>query len=461
MLFTHPIFLYVFLPLILSCYFLSPKKLKNSVLLLFSLFFYAFGEQKFIILIIASAVVDFFCGLIISKNHKKAGLYLSIIFNLSILFYFKYSDFFYSNLSYGFPFLDLDTNKFASVGLPIGISFFTFQTMSYTIDVYRGKVKASSNFINFLTYVSFFPQLIAGPIVRYSEVEKQLKKRSITLNSFYNGAERFIIGLSKKLLIANNCAYIADNIFNLPENEISMLTAWIGAIAYALQIYFDFSGYSDMAIGLGKLFGFNFPENFNLPYTSKSIKEFWQRWHITLSRWFKDYVYIPLGGNRVSKNRTYLNLIIVFIATGFWHGANWTFIAWGFWHGGFLILEKIFLEKKLNGMPKIISHFYCLFIVLIGWVIFRSHTILDAKHFIINLFNFKKPVNIELLYYYLNKESIIAICFGILFSLPISKYFKKSKTLYKFKPFVLILLLIICSFYVAAGTYNPFIYFRF
>ncbi|WP_375237796.1 MBOAT family O-acyltransferase [Aurantibacter sp.] len=458
MLFTDSIFLYLFLPITLLCYFLVSKKAKNILLLFFSLLFYSFGEKELVLLIIASALIDFICGLLISNNYKKTGLYFSIIFNLSILGYFKYSSFLYLTISDTLPFLNLDAAKFDSVVLPLGISFFTFQTMSYTIDVYFGMVKASKNFLSFLTYVSFFPQLIAGPIVRYSEIKDQLNQRYVDGNMFYSGLERFVIGLSKKLLIANNCALIADSIFNLPQNESSALISWIGIIAYSIQIYFDFSGYSDMAIGLGKLFGFNFPENFNYPYVSKSIKEFWKRWHITLSLWFKDYLYIPLGGNRSSNYKNYINLIIVFLITGLWHGANWTFIIWGLWHGVFIILERRFLTKKLENTHSFIAHFYCLFVVLIGWIIFRSDSIKDAFNYIINLFDFTKPTNYDFLLYYLNIETVIAMVFGISLSIPL---FKHSSFLEKTKPLIIVLLFILCSFYVASESYNPFIYFRF
>jgi alginate O-acetyltransferase complex protein AlgI len=458
MLFTDPIFLYLFLPAVFFCYFIVPKKAKNLIILFFSLAFYTFGEKELVILLLISAIIDFSCGLIITNGFKKTGLYFSICFNLTLLCYFKYSDFVYSNISNTLNFLNLNPNAYSSIILPLGISFFTFQTMSYTIDVYFGKVKATRNFLNFLTYVSFFPQLIAGPIVRYSEIENQLKNRSVNSSMFYLGLERFIFGLSKKLLIANNCALIADSIFNLPQNESSALIAWVGIIAYSLQIYFDFSGYSDMAIGLGKLFGFNFPENFNYPYISKSIKEFWQRWHITLSLWFKDYLYIPLGGNRKSNYRIYFNLVIVFLATGLWHGANWTFIIWGLWHGFFLILERLFLIKELEKAHNSIAHFYCLFVVLIGWIIFRSDSITDAYNYSINLFDFTQTTNYAFLLYYLNTETTIAISLGVCFSIPI---FRQNYALEKAKPLIIVLLFILCSYYIASESYNPFIYFRF
>lgn len=458
MLFTDPIFLFIFLPIVLFCYFLAPKKIKNLVLMLFSLGFYAFSEQKLVILIIVSALVDFVCAIIITKRYRKIGLFLSISFNLLLLGYFKYSNFIFSNLGDTFLFLGIDSNKYATVILPIGISFFTFQTMSYTIDVYYKKINATTNFINFLTYVTLFPQLIAGPIVRYSEVEVELKKRTTSITQFSLGVERFIIGLSKKLLIANNCAFLADGIFSLPYQESSPLIALLGILAYGFQIYFDFSGYSDMAIGLGNMFGFKFPENFNQPFSSRSIQEFWQRWHITLSRWFKDYLYIPLGGNRINKNRTYFNLLIVFFITGLWHGANWTFILWGLFHGIFILLEKFTLSNWLK-QHKFTSHIYTLTVVTLSWIIFRSNTITEAINYFKTLFNFKLTTNIEFLNFYMTKEVIIALILSFLLCIPINLKVKITNPYFKvIKLFVLITL---CYIYIASGSYNPFIYFRF
>lgn len=336
MLFSSPVFLFLFLPFTLFIYYLLPSRFKNLFLLLVSLFFYTWGEKELVALIIISTLVDYSCGLIIKNGRRKTGLALSIIFNVGLLAYFKYSDFVCTNIVDLLGLFSVSVDNayaFSNIALPLGISFYTFQTMSYTIDVYRGEVEANSNIIDFATYVTLFPQLIAGPIVRYKSIKDQLSSRKVTTSLMSEGIERFVIGLTKKMLIANNCALLADNIFNLHGDDLSAGLAWLGVIAYSFQIYFDFSGYSDMAIGLGKLFGFNFPENFNYPYTARSIREFWKRWHMTLSSWFRDYLYIPLGGNQHGPTRTYINLFIVFLITGLWHGANWTFIIWGLFHG--------------------------------------------------------------------------------------------------------------------------------
>ncbi|WP_452600909.1 MBOAT family O-acyltransferase [Pontimicrobium sp. MEBiC06410] len=475
MLFSSPIFLFLFLPLTLFIYYIAPKKVKNFILLSLSLSFYTWGEKELVILIILSALIDFSAGLIINYGKRKLGLILSIIFNLSILFYFKYSDFVFSNLVeilQNFNIESLTANRFANVVLPLGISFYTFQTMSYTIDVYRGDVKANKNFIDFATYVSLFPQLIAGPIVRYSHIEKEIKNRTVSYKLFSEGIERFIIGLAKKMIIANNCAFLVDGIFNMPTSESSALITWLGVIAYSFQIYFDFSGYSDMAIGLGKMFGFNFPENFNYPYISKSIQEFWRRWHITLSSWFKDYLYIPLGGNRKGPLRTYFNLFFVFFVTGLWHGASWTFVIWGMSHGLFIVLEKLGLKKELNKLGATISLIYTLFIVNITWPIFRSDTISEAFNYIKMMFNFKTETNYDYLFFYLSKEIIIVLILAIIFSTPIHRQLKNylitlntSSTKYKLietlRIITLFVLLSISYIYIATDSYNPFIYFRF
>ncbi|MCF6350162.1 MAG: MBOAT family protein [Flavobacteriaceae bacterium] len=468
MLFSSAIFLFIFLPLILLVYFFTPTKLKNACLLVASLGFYTFGEKELVLLILASTIVDFSAGIIIEKGFKKLGLGLSILTNLSFLLYFKYTSFLYENY---YDFLDLfqlqstQLNNFPNIILPLGISFYTFQTMSYTIDVYRGNVKANRNFINFATYVTLFPQLIAGPIVRYKDIQKQLINRNQNIKQFSEGVERFIIGLVKKMLIANNLAFVADGIFDTPTDLISSPIAWIGVIAYAFQIYYDFSGYSDMAIGLGKMFGFDFLENFNYPYISKSIKEFWRRWHISLSTWFRDYLYISLGGNRKGKIRTYINLITVFFITGLWHGANYNFIIWGLLHGLFLIIERLGFDKVLLKLGKPISHIYTLLVVLITWVFFKTETLTDALNYILQMFNFSMPKDINLITYYMTKEVFLAFILAIVFSFPIYPYFENkiaNKTFYLYlKPISLIVLFIISILYIAVDSYNPFIYFRF
>jgi len=474
MLFSSPIFLFLFLPAVLLIYFLTPKRFKNYTLLVFSLFFYTWGEKELVILILLSTLVDYTSGLLISYGKRRLGLYFSIGFNVSILLYFKYANFISGNLIGALEFLNMSSEnalQFSNIALPLGISFYTFQTMSYTIDVYRGQVKASKNFIDFATYVTLFPQLIAGPIVRYAVIEKELKNRTVTTSLFYEGVERFIIGLSKKMIIANNCALLADGVFNLPASESSAIIAWLGIIAYSFQIYFDFSGYSDMAIGLGKMFGFNFPENFNYPYIAKSIREFWRRWHITLSTWFRDYLYISLGGNRKGPWRTYIHLIIVFFITGLWHGASWTFVFWGLFHGMFLIIERV-LENKHLKVPALLSHVYVIFVLNISWVFFRSDTMADSFQYIATMFNFSLQTNMEFLNYYLTKELIFVLFAALILSTPIYKkvmYYTTHSTMTltnytlfsPLKSIGLFMLLIICFTYIATDSYNPFIYFRF
>lgn len=472
MLFSSPIFLFLFLPLTLFCYYLLPKKLKNFFLLAMSLLFYTWGERELVILIIVSTLIDYSCGIIIQNGKRKIGLILSIVFNIGILAYFKYSGFVFTNLIEFLGIFNVNLEKaqaFSTIALPLGISFYTFQTMSYTIDVYRGEIKANRNLIDFATYVTLFPQLIAGPIVRYKSIETQLLNRKVTRSLMSEGVERFIIGLAKKMLIANNCAFLADNIFSLHTDDLSAPLAWLGAIAYGFQIYFDFSGYSDMAIGLGKLLGFNFPENFNYPYTAKSIREFWKRWHITLSSWFKDYLYIPLGGNRKGHRRTYLNLFIVFFLTGLWHGANWTFIVWGLFHGSLIIVERLGWGAILEKTPKIIAHIYLIFSICISWVLFRSNSLSDAINYIVAMFSFQNPTNIEFLNYYLSNELLIVLMLATVLSMPVYHKIKtlrrttniSNPVLQSFRTIGLLALFILCLFYIAVDSYNPFIYFRF
>jgi alginate O-acetyltransferase complex protein AlgI len=475
MLFASAVFLFLFLPLVLLTHYLSPKRFKNTVLLFASLAFYTWGEQKMVFLILLSATVDFFAGRLIEKNFRKQGLFLSLFFNVAILAYFKYASFFFENLFWFSECIGISAQYLkvpAEASLPLGISFFTFQTMSYTIDVYRGKTVASRNFVNFATYVTLFPQLVAGPIVRYHDVQKELKSRVVSLTDFSEGIRRFIIGLGKKMLLANNLAFVADGAFNLPQDQLSTFFAWAGLFAYAFQIYFDFSGYSDMAIGLGKMFGFRFPENFNNPYLSTSIREFWRRWHITLSSWFKDYVYIPLGGNRMRSWRTYLNLFLVFFLTGLWHGASWNFIFWGLWHGLFLILER-----ATNGHHffkagfKVFGHFYALSVVFLGWVFFRANDLEHGLSYLKSMF-WQNSVILDgsFVSYYMRTESIFAFFFALFCCLPEANFLKIRKASLSQKwplpvqfverLFLLLIFLISCM-YVAVDAYNPFIYFRF
>lgn len=361
MVFSSITFLYFFLPAVLLIYYISPKKIKNIVLLLSGLFFYAWGEPVYVVIMIFSSFIDYAAGLIIDKyddNQKKrtAALLVSLIINLGLLGVFKYSGFFAGIFGI----------EIKQLPLPIGISFYTFQSMSYTIDMYMRKIKVQRSFLNFATYVSLFPQIVAGPIVRYEDVQNEIDSRKTNIFLLGEGAGIFVRGLSKKVLLANNIGLLWTEIKGMEYSELSAATAWIGILAFTFQIYYDFSGYSDMAVGLGKMLGFNFPENFDHPYISRSVSEFWRRWHITLGSWFKSYVYIPLGGNRCGKLKTLRNTLIVWGLTGFWHGASWNFIIWGLYFGGFIILEKIWLGKKLERLPSLLSIFYTFFIVVIG-----------------------------------------------------------------------------------------------
>ena len=467
MLFGTPIFLFIFLPTLLVVYFVAPKKLRNLVLLFASLAFYTFGEKILVLLIIASIFIDFSAGLIIESGKRKLGLYFSIFSNLGILFYFKYAPFVYNNYYTFLEFFHLKGEtmiRIPEVVLPLGISFFTFQTMSYTIDVYRGNVKASRNIINFATFVTMFPQLIAGPIVRYRDIENQLKARVVNAQKFTEGIERFVIGLAKKMIIADNLAYIADGAFILPNEELSTSFAWIGILAFTFQAYFDFSGYSDMAIGLGKMFGFDFLENFNYPYKAKSIKEFWHRWHISLSTWFRDYLYIPLGGNRKGVLRTYLNLSIVFFITGLWHGANWNFILWGLSHGLFIVVEKLGFDKVLLKMHFSLRHFYTMTIVVFTMVFFRSENLTSTFLFLEKMLFYTPDTGNGFLSFYVRKEGIIAFVLALIFSVNsyeiVMSKLQKSKIGY-FKYIILTILFVISIIYIAIDSYNPFIYFKF
>ena len=373
MLFSSIVFLFTFLPVILILYYLVPRRLKNAVLLLCSLVFYAWGEPVYIFLMIFSIIFNYISGLDIARNLKnrraaRGSLIFNLIVNLGILGFFKYEGFLLDSLNRVLP-VDIPYRELA---LPIGISFYTFQILSYIIDVYRQNVKAQKNFMDFALYVTMFPQLIAGPIVRYSDIEKQLHSRQESFRKFGDGAMFFIRGLAKKVLLANTIGMVFTEVTSLDPGKMSVLSAWLGCAAYTFQIYFDFSGYSDMAIGLGKMFGFEFLKNFDYPYISRSITEFWRRWHISLSTWFKEYLYIPLGGNRVSTAKHIRNLLVVWFLTGLWHGAAWNFVAWGLYYGILLIIEKYFLGRFLEKLPGVLRHIYSLLLVMIGWVFFFS-----------------------------------------------------------------------------------------
>lgn len=458
MVFSSITFLYYFLPLVFLCYFFSSYKLKNFTLLIFSLVFYSWGEPIYILIMIFSSLVDYTHAIIIDRYRgtykAKLALLSSIVVNLGLLGFFKYSDFlisiFNSALGQSIPLLNLS--------LPIGISFYTFQTMSYSIDVYRNNAPVQKNIISLATYVTLFPQLVAGPIVRYADVYCDLNHRKHSIDKIYEGVYRFIIGLSKKVILANNLGSIWYAIKNTPFNTLSTSTAWLGIIAFTLQIYFDFSGYSDMAIGLGKMFGFDFLENFNFPYISKSITEFWRRWHMSLGIWFRDYVYIPLGGNRASKPRWFFNIFVVWFLTGLWHGASFNFILWGLYFGVILVLEKLFLLDMLKKVPDLISHVYVMLLVIISFVLFDITNLSDVGSYFSIMFNSNKTLFDSTFLYYFT-PNILLFILSILASTPI---FKNILDRYTYARMITLLFgLIMSTAFLVDATFNPFLYFRF
>ena len=466
MLFSSIPFLYYFLPGVLILYFISPKKLKNTALLLSSLVFYGWGEPKYVVLMIASIIIGYISGLLIEAFNKKKTakvvVALSVLINLLFLGFFKYSDFFIENFNtatgLSVPLL--------RVALPIGISFYTFQILSYTVDVYRGDVKAQKNFISLAAYITMFPQLIAGPIVRYSHIAKQLEERTHSFENFAKGMRRFVFGLGKKILLANTLGELCD-VFKASDDK-SVLFYWLYAVAFALHVYFDFSGYSDMAIGLGRIMGFRFMENFNYPYISKSATEFWRRWHISLGSWFRDYVYIPLGGNRVSRLRWFFNILVIWFLTGMWHGAAWNFIIWGIYFAVVLIIEKLFLLKLLN-KTKVISRVYTLIVVVISFVIFNASDMKEAFSYIGGMFGAGEvPLVSKELVYYL-KNFAVVIILGIIGATPVVKKAVEkiaenkyaSRVLVVVEPLVLVVLMVSMTAYLVDGSFNPFLYFRF
>ena len=466
MLFSSIPFLYYFLPSVLILYFIVPNKLKNTVLMLSSLVFYGWGEPKYVVLMIASIVIGYFSGILIEafseKKLSKVFLGISVAVNIGFLAYFKYADFFIENFNavtgLSIPLL--------RIALPIGISFYTFQILSYTIDVYRKNVAAQKNIINLAAYITMFPQLIAGPIVRYSDIAKQLEERTHSFENFSKGIRRFVLGLGKKILIANSLGELCD-IFKLSDDK-AVLFYWLYAVAFGLHVYFDFSGYSDMAIGLGRMFGFKFSENFNYPYISKSATEFWRRWHMSLGTWFRDYVYIPLGGNRVSKPKWFFNIFVVWFLTGFWHGAAWNFIIWGLFFAVLLIVEKVFLLKYLH-KSRVISRIYTLVAVGISFVIFNAADMKESFSYIGGMFGVGEiPLASAEFFYYL-KSFAVTLVIGIIGATPIvkntaEKVFensKASKFIWVLEPVGLVVLLAVMTAFLVDGSFNPFLYFRF
>lgn len=468
MLFSSMTFVFMFLPIVCAIYLLVRPEIRNYILLAASMLFYAWGEPKYLAIMILTILVNYTGANYISRSrnliHRKLLLVATILVDLSFLFYFKYFNFVLDNINHLFH-THID---FIDVIMPIGISFYTFQALSYVVDVYRGEVKAQRDIYKLALYITLFPQLVAGPIVKYHDVAEQISCRTVTFDKVAYGVKRFIIGLAKKMLIANTLGAVADKIFAQPVEQFDTLTAWIGAIAYTLQLYYDFSGYSDMAIGLGSIFGFKFLENFNYPYISKSITEFWRRWHISLSTWFKEYLYIPLGGNRVSQRRNLFNLFVVFLATGIWHGASWNFVFWGLWHGIFIIFEKITGWHKRSGGLKIniAQHLYTIFAFVIGWVMFRADNMAYACEYIKNMFGLIAEYQITYkLPYYIDNIEIIAFTAAVFCAMPLFKGMLdikyKHKVLRTLVNVWLILLFVLSSAEIAASTYNPFIYFRF
>lgn len=461
MVFSTPIFLFLFLPAVLVLNYIIPKKYiaaKNVVLLIASLFFYAWGEPKNVLLMLLSIAVNYVCGLLLGRfdsdeKKRKVVLWASVVFNLGLLFFFKYFSFVTGGL-------------FPVIKLPIGISFFTFQIMSYTIDVYRRSVEPQKSLLKLALYISLFPQLIAGPIVRYIDVEKQLTYRECTAEKTALGMIRFSMGLAKKVIVSNTVAAICDGIFG-STNTVPAFTAWVGVICYALQIYFDFSGYSDMAIGMGHMLGFDFLENFNYPYVSCSVQEFWRRWHISLSSWFRDYLYIPLGGNRRGKVRTYINLIIVFACTGLWHGASFSFIVWGLWHGLFLVIERLGFKKVLDKLPKFIGWIYTMLVVLVGWVFFRADTLSAAMKYLGEMFSFSGGVANGMAQF--DNLSFIITVIAIILCTPVYQFLKGKlekteggkKAAFVIGAVLATGLFILSVIFLTGSGYNPFIYFRF
>ena len=475
MVFSSLIFLYLFLPVLLFFLAIVRKEYRNLLLLIASIIFYSWGGVSYTLILVISVIFNYLTGIKIGNTTKvKPWLVIGIVVNLSLLIIFKYANFLVDNVNILTSFFGVNPIILKKIVLPVGISFYTFQSISYLVDIYKKDVVPQRNFVNLALYISFFPQLIAGPIIKYNEIYRQIEKRNISVQKFYEGIKRFSFGLAKKVLISNQIAFVTDNIFALESHELSMPIAWLGALCYALQIYFDFSGYSDMAIGLGKMFGFRFPENFNMPYISLSIKEFWRRWHITLSSWFRTYLYIPLGGNRKGKYRTYINLYIVFLLTGLWHGASWNFIVWGLIHGTFIVLERFGWDKILARTFKPIQHLYVLLIATIAWVYFRADTITQANDIVRIMFDFtntQSPINIAK---WISFDFIVAFCIGVIgcTNIPMLIYRHTTNRINKGNSFLLhsynivvlafvVIVLFFTTMYLVSGSYNPFIYYRF
>lgn len=461
MVFSSLLFLFLFLPAVLTLYYCSPRRIRNLILFVTSLFFYAWGEPVYIVIMLVSTLTDYFFGLLLDKpslsaTKRKGVVALSVVVNLTLLSYFKYADFLIDNINALFG----TAIPLTELPLPIGISFYTFQSMSYIIDVYRGTAKAQRNWIDFAAYVSLFPQLVAGPIVKYSTVAEQLNDRTESIELFAEGIRRFTIGLAKKVLLANNIGLLWTTISSSNPESLPMLTAWLGIIAFAFQIYFDFSGYSDMAIGLGLMFGFRFNENFNKPYTSQSITDFWRRWHISLGSWFREYVYIPLGGNRHGLLKQARNILIVWLLTGFWHGASWNFILWGLYFGVILMIEKWWGLKLLAALPRWIRHVYAIILILIGWVLFAFETPALIGSYLSAMagFNDQPLWNAETGYFFYTNAVLLVVL--VIASLP-KRQWTKTNELSLLHLVWYGFLFFLAVAYLVDATFNPFLYFRF
>lgn len=459
MVFSSSIFLFSFLPILLLVYFIAAEQFKNAILLLASLFFYAWGEPKNIAIMLLSILINYVLGYAVERDWalKKLFLILAVTYNLATLYIFKYLNFTVDTINR----LSGGGLEIQQIALPIGISFYTFQIMSYVIDVYRGKIKAQSNILNLALYISLFPQLIAGPIVRYTDIERQITCRSVFWDKAREGVVRFAVGFSKKVLIADQLSTFVDTVF--AGDYPSILANWVGIIAYTLQIFFDFSGYSDMAIGLGKIFGFDILENFNYPYISQSIREFWRRWHISLSAWFRDYLYIPLGGSRKGNLRTYINLVIVFFLTGLWHGAGFNFVAWGLFHAAFLIIERLGLKNVLTKLPSMVRRVYSLLVIIIGWVFFRADSLGDAVSYIRGMFIVagKDVANFQFI---MNRQYWFFLAVGIFLSIPhpkIEALAQKNQITELLSDILVMVVFIVAICYMVGSGYSPFLYFRF
>jgi len=467
MVFSSILFMFIYLPVVLAVYYLVPLKWRNPWLFVVNLIFYGWGEPVYIILMMFSIVVNYITGLFVGKyrdnDKQKAKTYLviNIIINLALLMFFKYYDLFATTLN---QIPGLDFIQPLGIALPIGISFYTFQTMSYPIDIYRGDSDVQKNFITFGTFVALFPQLIAGPIIRYKDVASQLNFRASSPEQFASGVRRFTIGLAKKVLIANNIGKLWDTYSVLQASDLSLVGSWLGILAFSLQIYFDFSGYSDMAVGLGRMLGFEFMENFNFPYISRSVTEFWRRWHISLGTWFRDYVYIPLGGNRKGKNRQLLNITIVWALTGFWHGASWTFMLWGLYYAAFLIFEKLYWLKVLEKAPRFVGHFYTVLVAVCGWVLFELTSLSRCGMYYKAMFGFGSGGFFKTVDgFYLTSFAVMFVV-GIIACTPLLKdLYKKlpQKVQVYTTPAAIVIILVVCTAYLVDATYNPFLYFRF